>query len=148
MLDRKAEVINFCIENLMEKAKLAKEEMDSAQKSANDYGQPKDRYDSFRAKTLANRDMYAKQFEKLVSEIKVLQGLLPVSKLNKVDFGALVHTNANKIFISIGIGKINLKNESYMVISPNVPIFNAMKSLKLGDEFTFNGKKFKITELV
>lgn len=46
--------------------------MDEAQQQSNDYGQNKDRYDSFRTKILRQRDMYAKQYQVLADQFVLI----------------------------------------------------------------------------
>ena len=78
-----------------------KAEMTEAQESANDYGMPKDRYDSFRMQLLNKKDMYAKQMEKALAELYALDKI-DLKKLGeKANFGSVIITKDQKIFISI-----------------------------------------------
>jgi hypothetical protein len=119
-----------------------------AQQSANEYGQPKDRYDSYRAQLLNRRDMLAQQLERVQNEI----GLLDRIDLSRVcefgGFGSVVITPIQKVFISIGIGKINMDGVGdYYAISASVPFAQAVKEKKAGDTVVFNGKKLEILDV-
>jgi len=119
-----------------------------AQQSANEYGQPKDRYDSYRAQLLTRRDMLAQQLERVQNEI----GLLDRIDLSRVcefgGFGSIVITPIQKVFISIGIGKINMDGVGdYYAISASVPFAQAVKEKKAGDTVVFNGKKLEILDV-
>ncbi len=119
-----------------------------AQQSANEYGQPKDRYDSYRAQLLTRRDMLAQQLERVQNEI----GLLDRIDLSRVcefgGFGSIVITPIQKVFISIGIGKINMEGVGdYYAISSSVPFAQAVKEKKAGDTIVFNGKKLEILDV-
>lgn len=119
-----------------------------AQQSANEYGQPKDRYDSYRAQLLTRRDMLAQQLERVQNEI----GLLDRIDLSRVcefgGFGSIVITPVQKVFISIGIGKINMDGVGdYYAISASVPFAQAVKEKKAGDTVVFNGKKLEILDV-
>ncbi|MCX6258342.1 MAG: hypothetical protein NTW49_10675 [Bacteroidia bacterium] len=114
--------------------------IEEAQQSANEYGPPKDRYDSYRMQLLRKKEMLGKQYLKAASEFVALETISTIKEMNRVDFGAVVITNDQKLFISIGVGKIETENEVYFAISPNVPIFHAVKGLKKGDNFEFRGK--------
>ena len=147
MLDYKRKLIKACVDYQNKSAENLLSVMREAQQSANDYGQPKDRYDSYRAQVLRKRDMFGKQLDKVNEEINVLEQI-NVSRLNtNVSFGAVVNTNAQKLFISIGIGKIEFQGETIYAISPYVPFYKAMAGLKKGDTFLFRGKEIKITEV-
>ncbi len=118
--------------------------IDDAQKSANEYGAPKDRYDSYRMQLLRKKDMYSQQLAKLVEQAQVLEMISLDKPMTEVKFGSLVITQRQKLFVSIGIGKIEMDGEIYYAISPNVPVYEAMRGLKVGDEFFFREQMMKI----
>ncbi len=121
--------------------------VNEAQKSANEYGQTKDLYDSYRTQLLNKRDMFANQLEKAIEQMVSLNKL-DLSKKNKiVSFGAVVITDKQKVFISISIGKMQVDNDVYFAVSPNAPFCQAMKDLKKGDSFVFRGKEIKILDV-
>jgi hypothetical protein len=64
-----------------------------------------------------------------------------------VEFGSVVITDKQRIFIAAGIGKIVLENETYYAISTQVPVYKAMKGLKVGESFTINNNKFTIKDI-
>lgn len=118
--------------------------IDDAQKSANEYGIPRDRYDSYRMQLLRKKDMYSQQLAKLVEQTQVLEQISLDKSMTVVSFGSLVITRQQKIFVSIGIGKLEMDGEIYFAVSPNVPIYEAMRGLKLGQEFEFRGEMINI----
>lgn len=124
-----------------------KEVIEDAQKSANEYGAPRDRYDSYRMQLLRKKDMYSQQLAKLVEQAQVLEQISLDKPMTTVKFGSLVITQQQKIFVSIGIGRVEFNNEVFFAISPNVPIYEAMRGLRVGDEFNFRGKPMKIMAL-
>lgn len=119
-----------------------------AQQSANEYGQPKDRYDSYRAQLLNRRDLLAQQLERVQNEIGLLDRI-DLSRLCEYGgFGSVVITPLQKVFISIGIGKINMEGVGdYYAISASVPFAQAVKEKKAGDTVVFNGKKLEIIDV-
>lgn len=135
----KEALLQKCIEQQLEVVGQLQHEIDEAQKQANDYGQPKDRYDAFRTKLMRQIELYAKQLDKAKVVINTLQKIDPNKKLSKVEFGALVVTNKQKIFVSAGLGKVELDGDMWFAVSPVVPIFAALKGKKKGDEVVFNG---------
>lgn len=143
----KQKLIHTCEKLQKEKIDALQSAMDEAQQAANEYGGPKDRYDSFRMQQLNKKDMFANQLQKANSEFIALEKIKEIISIKKVEYGAVVHTDTQKLFISIGLGKVELDNDVYYAISPNVPIFEAMKGLKKNDTFTFRGKKSKIIDI-
>ena len=144
----KKELHQKCIEKQLEIIENAKAAMDDAQKGANDYGPPRDRYDSFRAQILRKRDLHAEQYEKAIKEMDFLQSLKPDMQNASVLVNTLVITNKQKFYVSIGIGKITIAQGEYYAISPQAPIFQSLKEKVKGDSVAFNGQKITIIELV
>lgn len=137
-------------------AAVAKQEMDSAQQQSNDYGANVDRYDSYRTKMMRARDMYAKQLSNANAGIRVLQELITLAPFDCAEHGAIVVTNRQRFFLSIGAGKFlvphrsaeSVPQETYFAISAQTPIYMALKGKKAGDSITFNGTTQTITEIL
>jgi len=64
------------------------------------------------------------------------------------DLGSLVITDNGKFYLSISAGALVLNGESYFAISPGSPIGLKMKGCKAGDEFSLNGKGYKVVEVL
>lgn len=144
----KQKLIAYCISRKEESEKNLKEGMEEAQQTANEYGAPKDRYDSYRAQQMRKKDMLAEQFAVIQEELRVLRQLsVNIKKQDDVALGALVITQEQRLFIAVGMGKINMDGNIYYAISPVVPVVNAMKGKKAGEEFVFNGIKKKILDI-
>ena len=143
----KQKIINQCRKIIHEKADELRVAMQEAQKAANDYGPPRDRYDAFRSQLLRKRDMFGQQLAKINEQIEALEKIDPHKICDKVSYGSIVITETQKMFISTGIGKIEVEGETYFAISGIVPIFKMMEGKQAGDEFIFNAKKIKILEV-
>jgi hypothetical protein len=148
LIEIKIKVYQKCIEKQLESIENARAAMDDAQKAANEYGAPRDRYDSFRAQLLRKRDLHAEQYEKAIKEMDFLQNLNPENLNTCVYVNTLVVTSKQKFYVSIGMGKITIPEGEFYAISPQAPIFQALKEKKKGDTVVFNGQTIKILELV
>jgi transcription elongation GreA/GreB family factor len=146
-MDSKEKLIAKCRGLIMETIRNLEAEINEAQKAANEYGLPKDRYDSFRSQLLRKRDMFAQQLVKAKEQLTLLERINASKKQTGVEFGALVVFENQKLFVSVGLGKIELDGETYFAISPAVPIYKAMEGKKKGEEFEFNGRRNKILEV-
>jgi transcription elongation GreA/GreB family factor len=147
MMELKKELLAKCREQLEAMAMDFQMEVNEAQQAANEYGAPKDRYDAYRTQLLRKRDMFAQQLAKLNTQLDVLERIDPSKECSVVEFGAIVITNNQNLFISTGLGKIECREGQYYAISAAVPIFKAMEGKREGDEFTFNGKTSKILKI-
>lgn len=144
----KERLVEKCIAEQTKVVDNLKKEIDDAQQQSNDYGQPRDRYDAYKTKLMRQIELFSKQLLQANFVIDALHKI-PADKRNeKVEFGALVITNKQKIFVSAGLGKIDLEGEIYFAISPNVPIYNALKDKKAGDSVIFNNLNFEIIEIL
>jgi transcription elongation GreA/GreB family factor len=122
-------------------------EMNEAQQSANEYGPPKDRYDSYRMQMLRKKDMFGQQLDKAQNELYALEKIELKKEINVAEYGSVIITDDHKYFISIGLGKIVFNEEIYLAISGMVPIAKALAGKKKGDVAEFNGKKMKVIDV-
>jgi len=143
----KGEIYNKCLEIHMEKIKHLETAMQEAEKSAHDYGKQSDVFDSHRMQLIAKRDMYAQQLKTEMEALETLHKIDLSLNHKSVEFGSVVITSNQKVFVSIGAGKVTIENENYYAISLQVPFFQAMKGLKKGDKFEFRDNKLKILEV-
>lgn len=143
----KKAVWESCYHLLQQKVEHAESAMLDQQKMANEYGPPKDRYDSFRAQLLRKKDLFAEQFQQAKDELDILLKINPDESSTKVEFGALVHTNGPILYIAVGLGKLTVEGNDVFVISPKVPLFNAIRDLKENDIYEFNKRSFTILKI-
>jgi hypothetical protein len=143
----KNELWQKCMSMVNERINNLREAMEEAQKSANEYGPPKDRYDSFRTQLLRKRDMYGQQLSLATEQKKTLENIDLTKSFKKAGFGSLVLTDSQAIFIAVGLGKIILDGKTCYAVSPLVPIAQALSNKGEGEEFELNGKKSKILQV-
>ncbi|MBR1516803.1 MAG: hypothetical protein IJ620_01475 [Bacteroidales bacterium] len=154
--EKRQQVIEACIAQQQHIAAIAKQEMDSAQQQSNDYGANVDRYDSYRTKMMRSRDMYAKQLSNALAAIRRLQEIQHMGPQEHATHGAIVITDKQRFFLSIGAGKfmVPFKAESprqaqipFFAISAQTPVYLALKDKSVGDSFTINGLTQTIIEI-
>ncbi len=146
-LEIKKQLVEKCLAEQVRIEEHNKALMNEAQQTANEYEHAMDMTDTYRTQMLEKRDMFARQLAKIIEERKVLERIDTHAENPCVEFGSVVITDKNKLFISIGLGKVALGKDEFMAISPMVPLFKAMEGKKEGEEFSFNGKPFKILEV-
>lgn len=146
-IDIKEHLLTECKRIIKVTIDNAKEIVDEAQQDAQEY-QSNDALDGYRSQMLSKRDIFADQLNKALEEFVVLEKVDATRKSDEVGFGAVVITDSQKLFIAVGAGKIVHDKETYYAISPKVPIFQAIKGLKKGDTYMFQGRKGKIHEIL
>jgi len=146
-LELKRKIYNKCLGILENNAETARKTMNEIQIDANEAEQEHDVFDGSRSELLRERDIYAEQLQKAVDDIHILKKVSFDGLEDKVEFGAVVITNRQKIFIALGLGKVEVDGDTYFVISKDVPIYKAMEGMNKGDSFEFNSMKFEIEDV-
>lgn len=143
----KKKIFDSCYNQQLEKITNIENAMSEAQTSANEDEQPKDMYDASRIMMLGKRDMYVQQLQFEMLQLETLHKIDLTVNHKTVEFGAVVVTEMQNVFISVGLGKFIVEGEPFYAISPKVPFFQAMRGMKKGDEFVFRGKKIRIKDV-
>lgn len=143
----KEKILETCKSLQLETINNLKSEIEEVQNAANEYGLPKDRYDSFRAQLLRKKDMFGQQLAKANEQLEILMRINPDKNYSMAEFGAVIITNKQKLVISIGLGKVLVGEDVFFAISPAVPIYKAMEGKKVGEEFAFNNNSYKIEKI-
>lgn len=143
----KKELIAFCIAQQQQTVETAKLAMEEAQREANDYGTPKDRYDGFRNQQLRKRDLQARQLQQALDNVAILELIDPEILTDKIGLGAIIVTDRMTFFIAIGMGMIQLNGQQIAVISPKVPVYHALRDKTTGETFEFNHQTYKILSI-
>ncbi len=146
-IELKKRLLEVCITRQQEAAAELQHEVDETLRLSNEYGAPKDRYDPFRTKLMNQNNLFAQQLNQANTLLVTLQKIPLDKEIGTVEFGAIVITNKQKLFVSAGLGKVVSDGETFYAISPQVPIFQAMRGKKAGDTFTFNGQTFEIKDV-
>jgi transcription elongation GreA/GreB family factor len=144
----KTQLKEECIRLQKALAENAKSAMINAQETANDEKSTmEDKFESFREQMQIERDMYAKLYDEAMTTLENLEKI-NVNRIQDVAAaGTVVVTPEQKYFVSISLGKININGDTYMAISPQSPVFQAISGKKKGDHFTFRDKKLGILEV-
>jgi transcription elongation GreA/GreB family factor len=146
----KPKIVTKAKEILTEKIKVAFEAMQAAQASANEEGKSSagDKYETARAMGQIERDMHARQYQKLRTEMAVLERIDDHPTTTRVGVGALVATSAGSFFVSVSLGVINVEGGEAIAVSAQSPIGAALLGKEAGDSFVFQQKKVVIESIV
>lgn len=148
-LNFKETLLNACKKVLVERMENANSAMQAAQEAAN--GEEKssagDKYETSRAMGHRDRDMYARQLVEAKNELQKLEKMkLEPSEIIKS--GSLIEMENTLYFIATGLGKLEVLDNTIIVISKESPLAKSMLGKKLNEEIDFNGKKLKIDNIV
>ena len=149
-MDKKAiknKIIKSCIDILEENIQSCKSRIQEIIQTANDYEGDHDMFDPFKEDMMKKKDLQVKQMEKFLEDLKLVRKVDPNKICKKVEFGAVITTDKQKMFVSAALGKISVEGEDIYAISTQVPVFKAMKDFQTGDSFKINNNSFTIKDI-
>ncbi len=143
----KSRLLAECVSIMAESAKNAKAAMDDAQSNANEEtGATEEKFESFREQLQRDRDMYARQYQERILNLRLLQ-TLDTKQTSKVGLGTVVVTDKQNFFVATSIGSLKFEKETYFVISTASPLYLAMEDKVIGESFDFRGQKHLIKDI-
>lgn len=86
--------------------------------------------------------------ELLLTEARTMEAVL--SRINvdnsftTIQNGSLAITNHGNFFFAIAVGKVEINEQDYFIISISSPLGQAFKDKQVGDKVVFNGKNYHI----
>jgi len=150
MNDLKKQLHQLCINYVQQRMNAAQHAINEAQQASND-----DTKSSAGDKYETGREMAQQETNRNLTQLNEANKLMVA--LNQIGTGitsdmavagSVVLTDNGKFYLSISAGTLQLNNENYFAISPGSPIGLKMKGCKAGDEFSLNGKKYKVEEVL
>lgn len=150
MIKIKEELLKKCTEVVGIKYKTVTKIMASNKKALESETKSSagDKHETGRAMLQLEMEKASQQFASISLMQEVLQKI-EIHKKNKIGkLGSLIYTNQGNYFLAVSIGQITINEDNYFVISPSSPIGKLLLGKKKGDDFSFNGKEFKIKEIV
>ena len=147
-MKEKQALIDHCQALLDEKIKSNEIALDGVKSSIQNETKSSagDKFETARATLQREIDRLKGSIIKLKQQVHLLKQT-PLIDCNTVSPGALVKSGSGTYFISIGLGKIKIEDQNYYAISPQAPIYLAMRDKKEKETFTFNGKLIKIVRV-
>ncbi len=143
LLTQLQKLVQDKIDNALNSIESAKEARDNETKSS-----VGDKYETGRAMMQFEIEKNKVQLSK-ANQLKNDLAKIDVGKIfQRVEFGSIVITKNGNYFISIGLGKVALGNESFFCISAASPIGKILMGKTVGDKINFQGKKIEITDIM
>ncbi|MGY2134849.1 hypothetical protein ACW9KT_21645 [Hymenobacter sp. HD11105] len=140
------QLLEECRRIQQQKVETAREAMLLVQESANEsQGAIEDKFESFREACHIQRDLYARQLDEALTGLQVLQRVsdMPPPK-DQPNLGSIVVTDSQTYFIALSLGEIKLDGQTFCAISAFSPLYQAMRTTRPGEAFTFRGKSYQM----
>lgn len=106
-----------------------------------------DKHETSRAKIQTEIDNYSRQLELAINNLKIIEQIDSSKKYNIVAQGSLVTTDKGVFLIAIGIGKLEIRSNTYFIISLLSPIGSLMKGMSKNETFSFRKINYYIKNI-
>ena len=145
----KQQLLAECKRYVASRIATANQSMIDAQEAANEEGKSSvgDKYETGRAMMQIERDKAAQQLDEAFKLKNIIDHISIEAESGNVIPGSLVITNSKKIFISIGMGKVTISGEEFLVVAPASPLGKMLMGLKVNDEILFNQERLTILQI-
>lgn len=149
MLKFKSEVLAACIDIVKEKIDVAEKELqklDSSQASETKSSMG-DKYETSREMMQRERDTLNANLQNNKTLLSQLLYIDLTKTFTKAETGSLIETEQGFYFVSVGLGKVIVNNETVFVISALSPIGKLLVGNCKGNIITFNGQNLTLREI-
>jgi hypothetical protein len=139
-----------CLAYIKLRMDAAEHAFKDAEKASNDDTKSSagDKYETGRAMMQQEKDRNTTQLNETNKLMVALNHISTKGSAGIAETGSLVITNNGKFYIAISAGNLVVDGERYFAISPASPIGLILKGKKAGDEFSLNGKVYKVEQVV
>jgi transcription elongation GreA/GreB family factor len=146
----KEQLYQQCIAYVQSRMQAAEQAFKAAEQAQNEDTKSSagDKYETGRAMMQQEKDRNTTQLNEANKLIVALNRISTGGTADKVETGSLVITNNGKFYLAISAGNLTIEGESYFAISPASPIGMKMVGLNVGEEFSLNGKSYKIEKVI
>ncbi len=103
-----------------------------------------DKHETALAMLQIEQENNSRQLNELLQQKAVLEKLDPHLQTEMIVRGSLVETNKGRFYISLGLSKLKIENETVFAVSPDAPLGKLMLMKKSGDAFQFNNISYEI----
>jgi hypothetical protein len=150
MNDLKKELHRLCVHYVQKRIDTAVQAINATQQAANEETKSSagDKYETGRAMMQQETDRNQAQLNEANKLMVALNHINAGASFKTAETGSLVITSNGKFYIAISAGTLILNGESYFAVSPASPIGIKLKTQKVGDEFSLNGKIYRIENII
>lgn len=106
------------------------------------------KFETARAMGQEELDRLNRQLNNAIKEMTLLSNISPSKECDSGQLGAYIETTRKKMYLSIGLGKIEIGKEVIFAISSVSPIGQELMGKEAGAKITFAGKSEKIVSVI
>ncbi|MDY2586611.1 hypothetical protein [Winogradskyella aquimaris] len=145
----KQELLDICLQDVSKRVSNYKNEISFIKESIESNDKISDEEgESGNSKLLEDLEKNLNYLNEVHKIREYLNRINPNVVSNTVVLGSIVITDSITFYIAISKGKVTVNDEDYYIISIQSPIGQLIKSQSVGYQFEFNGKSYKIKNVL
>ncbi|PKQ61609.1 hypothetical protein BZG02_15605 [Labilibaculum filiforme] len=150
ILELKKELYRIANEIIGEKVERNKLSLQELKESAGSESKSSagDKHETGRAMVHLEQEKMAQQLATNQSLQSVLVKIDPEISNSVISLGSLVITDKLRFFVSVALGKMELNNREYYLVSLTSPLAKQFIGKQIGDRVTFNEQEYLIEAIV
>lgn len=103
-----------------------------------------DKHETALAMLQIEQENNSRQLKEALQQKAVLEKLDPQMQTAIIVRGSLVHSSNGIFYISLGLGKLKVEDETVFAVSPDAPLGKLLLMKKAGNAFPFNNTSYEI----
>ena len=88
------------------------------------------------------------QYEHLLRDIDQLSTIDPSVRMDRVQVGAVVHTDRRNFLIATSLEEFDAGGKRYLGVTPKAPLIQTLLGKRAGEAATFNGIAYTIQDIL
>jgi transcription elongation GreA/GreB family factor len=146
MSTHKQKLYALCLEHVQRRVQDISQALKEVQQSADEETKSTagDKYETARAMAQNEMEKLNAQLQENRKLQQVLEQIDPFRSAPVIQLGSAVKTTQGNFYISVSAGALGQGKEAYYAISPASPIGTRLMGQKVGGEFQFNQKTYRI----
>ncbi len=145
----KEKIYQYYLQLITEKTRLLQKSLQDLTESAGNETKRTagDKHETALAMLQIEQENISRQLKESFAQKSVLEKIDPTIHTEQIVRGSLVFTNKGLYYISLGLGKLNIENETVFAVSPEAQLGKLLLTKKAGDVFSFNNYDYKILQI-
>jgi hypothetical protein len=145
----KQSIHEACVRMVTERIQRAEAELRQLSEAAQEETKSSagDKYETGREMITQEKVKWAEQLADAQKMKQALDQLKPNGKVSVIAPGAMAKTSMGTFYISVSLGKVEVDNQEWLVISPVSPIGMALMNHQAGDRIPWNNNGLVVMEV-
>jgi transcription elongation GreA/GreB family factor len=106
-----------------------------------------DKHETGRAMAHLEQEKLGSQYAEATKLLDHLRRLDPNQKSEEIQLGSLVETSIGFLYLSLGIGQLDVNGTKVFCLTPMAPLGKALLGKKANEQIDWQGKKIDITSV-